>query len=106
MSDFFARFAGFKPDPSAPAKEEFARLSKHRNWKKGGKKWTREWNNFIIEEFAKHYGGQETKLAGWQALCEEVGVKESIEELNSITKCKKVRPTPILLRLCFRTMSS
>lgn len=90
MSDFFARFAGFKPDPSAPAKEEFTRLAKHRNWKKDGKTWRRQWNNFVIAEFAKHYGAEESKLAGWQALCLEVGVKEPIAELTSITKCKKV----------------
>ncbi|PGG95019.1 hypothetical protein AJ79_10317 [Helicocarpus griseus UAMH5409] len=86
VSDFFSRFAGFKPNPSVSAKDEFARLAHNRNWKENGGKYQKEWAKFIAWEFSKHYGPQVTKLENWQSLCHEVGIEDGIE---SITKCKK-----------------
>jgi hypothetical protein len=41
----------------------------------------------IAQEF-ENYFGNETNLANWQNLCEDVGIKD---DLNSIRKCKLVR---------------
>ncbi|KAF3396045.1 hypothetical protein F1880_006643 [Penicillium rolfsii] len=56
-------------------------------WKKGSKKYRREWSLFLSSEFNFHYASHATKLENWQALCVELGIRHSIE---SISKCRKV----------------
>ncbi|EFR04891.1 hypothetical protein MGYG_07893 [Nannizzia gypsea CBS 118893] len=97
--NFYSRYPGFQPNPSAPAVDEFARLARHMRWKHGSKAYKRGWASFGVSEFSKHYGTEASKLQNWQSLCREVGLSEP----KTITQCKKVyRVFSQLLRLMLK----
>ena len=84
-SPFWYQFPGFVPTPTATFKDEFARLAKEQGW---GTKTKRKYQtSALTAEVAFYYGTCMQKLARWQELCEEVGIKNIP---TSITKCKKV----------------
>jgi hypothetical protein len=87
INDFSARYPGFQPDNTETLDEEFNRLSIHNGWSKKSKKHSKRRAEFYAAEFAAYYGTDGTKLQGWQALCEEVGI---VPAPLSITQCKKV----------------
>jgi hypothetical protein len=84
--NYFHRFPGFRPNPSAPATSEFARLARHMNWSLHSKTYRREKANFAASEFNRHFGA-DGRLQAWQALCYELQLEVPA---SSITQCRKV----------------
>ena len=86
---YFAKFRNFAPDPTKGLQAEFARLAIDQGWGRKSKRHKEEWRQACQEEFEVHLGATVMggRLAGWQDLCEELGV-EYIP--TSITQCKKV----------------
>jgi hypothetical protein len=81
--NYFHRFSGFQPNPSASATSEFARLARHMNWSLRSKTYRREKANFAASEFNRHFGA-DGRLQNWQALCRELQLEVST---SSITQC-------------------
>jgi hypothetical protein len=69
--------------------ESFAALTLQQGVVPGTKRYRRERDRFITNEFQEYFG-EETKLLNWQKLCTDVGIEGP---LKSITQCRKV---PIL----------
>jgi len=86
MTSWFAKYPEFEPDPVAPLLVEFSRLAIHQNWEEGSKKYRKEWGNCVGENFTTEFGQNASNLAGWQALCIEVGITDVP---TSITGCRK-----------------
>ncbi|KAL5357415.1 hypothetical protein BJX96DRAFT_172499 [Aspergillus floccosus] len=85
--DFFDGFPDFELNPNVPVSEEFKRLARKRQWKRGSKTWKKMWNRFINLEYDHHFG--DNKLAGladWQELCEELDLEGPF---TSIKQCRK-----------------
>jgi hypothetical protein len=87
MTSWLAKYPEFHPDPVAPLLDEFSRLAIQRNWKAGSKRYRKEWKDCVEENFTAEFGQNASSLAGWQALCTEVGITDVP---TSITGCKKV----------------
>ncbi|KAF2796379.1 hypothetical protein K505DRAFT_300303 [Melanomma pulvis-pyrius CBS 109.77] len=85
-SSYWARFAGFVPDPTANLISEFERLSIHQGWSRKTKASRRRFAEACEAEFDHHFVVGASKLQTWQALCVEVGVGPVPA---SITQCKK-----------------
>ncbi|KAJ7615257.1 hypothetical protein DFH06DRAFT_1062785 [Mycena polygramma] len=85
MSDYWLAYPNFVHNPTAPLGQEFKLLAAQRGW--SGAQYKREWERCAREEFSHHFGRDENRLAGWQALCATVGVRKVPE---SIKKCKQV----------------
>ncbi|KAF8139350.1 hypothetical protein K438DRAFT_1692842 [Mycena galopus ATCC 62051] len=85
MSTFWDAYPNFVHNPTAPLRNEFNLLAAQRGWT--GKQYTREWVRCGREEFDHHFGRDDNRLAGWQALCATVGVGETP---GSIKQCKAV----------------
>lgn len=88
INPFFKGFPGFDHDPTAGICAEFQRLSQHRKWKQGSKKWRKNWDACMNAEYERLIGIRVTSLATWQQICKKLGLKGLF---TSITKCKKVR---------------
>ncbi|KAF2189997.1 hypothetical protein K469DRAFT_747283 [Zopfia rhizophila CBS 207.26] len=73
VSNYWSRFHGFKPDPTA-------------SWSAKSKKQSRRRAEAYEAEFGVHFGSNPSKLETWQDLCKEVGI-EPVPK--SITQCKK-----------------
>ncbi|KAL8749954.1 MAG: hypothetical protein Q9184_006604 [Pyrenodesmia sp. 2 TL-2023] len=90
QSSFFDRYPSFHQDHRAPILDEFRRLANQQCWfkKQHVWKWEKHRKECLREEFMFHFGSIEAgnKLAGWQGLCQELGVTGNI---SSIAKCKK-----------------
>ncbi|KAJ7223595.1 hypothetical protein GGX14DRAFT_352274 [Mycena pura] len=85
MSTYWDAHPDFARNPVAPLRQEFERLAAQRGWNVRGKQFAREWGTCGRMEFAHHFGCDDNRLAGWQAMCAFVGVA-SIP--TSIKKCK------------------
>ncbi|KAF2102342.1 hypothetical protein NA57DRAFT_73775 [Rhizodiscina lignyota] len=83
---YFSHFPGFVPDPTTSFNDEFARLAQHQGWERRSNTWRQERGRAIQSEFSTQYGASAEKLAGWQALCNEVGIDPLPQ---SITQCRK-----------------
>lgn len=93
----FETFDNFTPNDDAAFDDEFARLACSQDWVPGSQKYTRERTIAIRQEVKLHYFSQtaeddpdreltdEEKLAGYQGLCDEIGIESS----ESIDECKK-----------------
>ena len=89
QSVFFDRYPHFQQIPVGPLGDEFERLALVQRWRKGTRKWKIYRKECFDAEFELHLGSIENgKLAGWQALCQELGINGN---LPSITQCKKVK---------------
>ncbi|KAL8906657.1 MAG: hypothetical protein Q9171_006180 [Xanthocarpia ochracea] len=89
QSAFFDRYPHFQHNPVVPLSDEFERLAHFQRWRKGTTKWKIYRKECFDAEFELHLGSIENgKLAGWQALCQELGISGN---LPSITQCKKVK---------------
>ncbi|KAJ5091107.1 hypothetical protein NUU61_005977 [Penicillium alfredii] len=86
INPFFKGFPGFDHDPTAGVCAEFQRISQHRKWKQGSKKWRKNWDACITAEYDRLIGIRVTSLATWQQICKKLGLKGLF---TSITKCKK-----------------
>ena len=86
-SRYFDQFPNFDHDTSASILVEFGRLSIHQDWKVDSKKYRKNMNACLREEFKYYYGADQSRLAHWQSLCVEVGV---LPAPSTITQCKKV----------------
>ena len=87
---YFVHFSSFQPDEDASLAEEFDRLAICQNWATFSKTYRREKQRCFAQEFSRYFGRDTNNLAGWQDLCQEVGINRQ----ESITQCKKVRDTP------------
>ncbi|KAJ6505844.1 hypothetical protein C8R47DRAFT_1006339 [Mycena vitilis] len=85
MSEYWLAYPNFLHNPTAPLRQEFRLLAAQRGWT--GKQYKREWERCARDEFSHHFGRDEGRLAGWQALCTTVGVDDVPE---SIKRCKQV----------------
>jgi hypothetical protein len=90
MSTYWNAYPDFLHNPAEPLQQEFKLLAAHRGWT--GAEYKREWERCGREEFSHHFGRDDNRLAGWQAMCSTVGVKMVPD---SITQCKKVRPSDV-----------
>ncbi|VUC29152.1 unnamed protein product [Clonostachys rosea] len=88
----FEKFDNFVPDSSASFEDEFARLASSQHWDSGTSEFQKQRTIALRSELKFHYFSQsqnieegqedpedvpltaEEKLAGFQALCEEVGI--------------------------------
>jgi hypothetical protein len=84
---YLSRFPGFVPDDSASATDEFARLALFQKWTPKSKTYRKQWAEFFISEFRKHFNADAPNLENWQSLCRGLGIEG---DLASLTKCKKV----------------
>ena len=89
MSAYLAKFPGFVPAPHASLHEEFGQLAISSNWKPNGKRYRREWRDYLMSEYNLHIGviDETGKLEQLQDLCRELGIQNVPD---TITKCKKV----------------
>ncbi|KAJ6505546.1 hypothetical protein C8R45DRAFT_861220 [Mycena sanguinolenta] len=85
MSTYWNAHPDFVHNPAAPLHQEFKLLAAQCGWNRREAQYKREWERCAREEFAHHFGRDENRLAGWQAMCATVGVKEVPE---SIKQCK------------------
>lgn len=90
MSPYWSLFPDFDHNPNAPIKNEFRRLVKLKGWKGKQKKEKRheEWSKCFNSEFEMHYGKDASSLAGWQSLCNEVGldvIPKSVQECRQVS---------------------
>jgi hypothetical protein len=88
MSSYWDAYPNFLHNATASLQQEFKLLAAQSGWQPGGKKYKEEWEQCSLEEFSHHFGSDESRLAGWQAMCALVRVKEVPD---SIKQCKKVR---------------
>jgi hypothetical protein len=91
MPSYWDRFPDFDHNPNARIKEEFQRLARLKEWvgnePEKRKKYRKEWGKCFGSEFKKHYGDDAASLAGWQSLCEEVGLEDIPD---SVAGCRSV----------------
>ncbi|KAJ7160550.1 hypothetical protein C8R43DRAFT_1105187 [Mycena crocata] len=87
MSTYWDTYPDFVHNPTAPLQQEFRRLAEERGWTKGGSRYKKEWGRCGRDEFAHHFGRDDNRLAGWQAMCVMVGVEDAPD---SIKRCKEV----------------
>lgn len=84
-SPFWLQFDTFVPEPRAPFRDEFNRLSRHQKW--GKQKQKQQKNKALTAEISFHFSQEAEILVSLQDLCEEHGVGN---DPTSITQCKKV----------------
>ena len=92
MPSYWSRFPDFEHNANTPIRKEFRRLAQLKGWvgsdPQQQKKYRREWGKCFLSEFTKHYGQDDSSLAGWQSLCGEVGLEEipqSVKECRSVS---------------------
>jgi hypothetical protein len=85
-STYWNKFPNFTHNSHAPLLAEFSRLANLRGWAPGSKKYHKEHGRCLLSEFTFHYGDNEERLAGWQALCYEVKMRTVPD---TITQCRK-----------------
>lgn len=90
-TNYFSRYPDFEVQTKTPAIDEFNRLSREMNWRRGSRKYRSELSKFLESEFAIHFGTDATKLENWQALCLELKIQIPI---RSIKQCRKVGIIP------------
>ncbi|KAJ7159692.1 hypothetical protein C8R46DRAFT_1108902 [Mycena filopes] len=90
MSTYWDSYPNFVHNPAGQLQKEFKLLAKQCGWKADGAQYKREWARCGREEFTHHFGSEENRLEGWQALCQTVGLEDIP---TSITQCKKVLRT-------------
>ncbi|OAL49509.1 hypothetical protein IQ07DRAFT_644667 [Pyrenochaeta sp. DS3sAY3a] len=83
-SPFWLQFDTFVPEPSAPFRDEFNRLSRHQKW--GKQKQKQQKIKALTAEISFHFSQEAEILVSLQDLCEEHGVGN---DPTSITQCKK-----------------
>ncbi|CAG9991095.1 unnamed protein product [Clonostachys byssicola] len=99
----FEKFDNFVPDSSASFEDEFARLASSQDWADGTSEFQKQRTIALRSELKLHYFSasqiieegqedledvpltEEAKLAGYQALCEEVGIPPH----DTIEECQK-----------------
>jgi hypothetical protein len=81
------RDLGAPHNPHLPITYAFGLVSLQRGWKRGSKKWKKNWHACMNSEYDRLIGHRVTSLATWQKLCSKVGIKNSF---TSINECKKV----------------
>ncbi|KAK4979593.1 hypothetical protein LTR66_010429 [Elasticomyces elasticus] len=92
-TSLFDQHPTFTPHPTAPLSQEFARLAQHMGWRKGSHEWRANKRRAYLQEFARHWGEDASRLDVWRRLCADVGVVEGEAGLGSVTKCKKALKT-------------
>ncbi|OAR05698.1 hypothetical protein LLEC1_07609 [Akanthomyces lecanii] len=100
----FAKFEEFTPDDAAPFEDEFKRLAASQEWIPGSQQYTTERTIAMRAEIKTHYFSssqlpaaeapdssrfllvtEEDELAGYQALCDEVG----LPCYDTVPECKR-----------------
>ena len=90
---YLNRFPTFTPNPETTLLENFAQLAISKDWDKDGRVFKKEKKAYLTALADTHIeildrAGPAEKLAGFQALCTELGVSPVP---TSITQCKHVR---------------
>lgn len=87
--EFFSRFPEFKQSTENPISVEFYRLAGLRGWEIGSKKWKRNWNICMAQQFDLLIGKRERDIETWRKMCEKLEISG---QFTSIRQCKKVCP--------------
>lgn len=91
MPTYQTTLAGFQRDPTALLADEFRRLALARGWGKKSARYGTERVKFygtaVVQDFARFWGDNDSRLQAWQELCHFLGVPDCP---SSITQCKKV----------------
>ncbi|KAJ7926793.1 hypothetical protein B0H13DRAFT_1599308 [Mycena leptocephala] len=87
MSTYWNSYPNFVHNATAPLQQEFKLLAEQQGWAKRGSRYKKEWVRCGLEEFTHHFGREENRLGGWQAMCILVGAKDVPESIN---QCKKI----------------
>ncbi|KAJ7448679.1 hypothetical protein B0H11DRAFT_2202355 [Mycena galericulata] len=96
MSTYWNAYPDFSHDGTAPLRQEFNRLAAYCGWRVGRAKYKREWEQCALKEFSYQFGHDDSRLAGWQAMCAFVRVKNVPD---SIKKCKEVLRTKVWVNI-------
>ncbi|KAF7340475.1 hypothetical protein MVEN_01967800 [Mycena venus] len=94
MSTYWDAYPNFVHNTTAPLQQEFKLLAAQCGW--SGEKYKKEWARCGVEEFSHHFGRDDNRLAGWQAMCALVQVDEVPD---SIKKCKQVLRTTVWVNI-------
>ncbi|KAL8715982.1 MAG: hypothetical protein Q9220_000649 [cf. Caloplaca sp. 1 TL-2023] len=89
QSTFFDQYPEFHQYIHRPILDEYRRLARQKDWgKKDSRAFRIHRGECLQAEFELHFGSIETngKLAGWQMLCQELGLRG---DMRSVTQCKK-----------------
>lgn len=87
MSTYWGAYPNFAHNATAPLRQEFNLLAAQCGWSVNEKKYHWEWLRCGQEEFSHHFGRDDSRLAGWQAMCALMRVDEVPD---SIKKYKQV----------------
>lgn len=90
MSTYWDAYPNFVHNPTAPLRQEFKLLAAQCGWQVDGERYKREWGHCGQAEFSHHFGRDDNRLAGWQAMC----ATARVEAPDSIKQCKQVSPAP------------
>lgn len=85
--EFFSRFPNFEQNTDNPISVEFYRLANHRGWRAGSKKWKKNWNVCMAQQFDLVIGQRDRDINTWRKMCEKLEIPG---KFPSITQCKKV----------------
>ncbi|KAL8952342.1 MAG: hypothetical protein Q9222_001753 [Ikaeria aurantiellina] len=88
QSTFFDQYPDFRQFLRRPIIVEYRRLAQKRGWGKDSQAFRIHRRECLQAEFELHFGSIERngKLAGWQMLCQELGLTGN---LSTVTQCKK-----------------
>lgn len=76
---FFASYSEFQHNPSKPTAEEYQRLRRFYNWRRGDTEWDTARSRYrlaLVKEFNQLFGTDPKDLLAWQTLCTFVGSRE------------------------------
>ncbi|KAF5354974.1 hypothetical protein D9756_005613 [Leucocoprinus leucothites] len=90
LEDFFASYAAFTYNPSAPSTREFRRLAKANQWEPktgpliGANK---AFKTALIRQFNVSYGTNKSSLPDWQGVLRQMGVSDPP---HTISGCQEI----------------
>ncbi|KAJ5702674.1 hypothetical protein N7488_010222 [Penicillium malachiteum] len=84
--NFFNKFPDFDYDPEKPVSQEFKRLGAKMGWRQGSRKWKKNWNICMDEQYDRLIGTRVNNLDTWQQICCKLLIPG---EFTSIRQCRK-----------------
>ncbi|KAJ6014309.1 hypothetical protein N7540_008900 [Penicillium herquei] len=84
--NFFTKFPRFDYDPRKPVSQEFKRLGVKMGWRQGSRKWKKNWNICMGEQYDRLIGNRVNSLDTWQQMCQKLMIPG---EFTSIRQCRK-----------------
>ncbi|KAJ7791758.1 hypothetical protein B0H14DRAFT_2934339 [Mycena olivaceomarginata] len=95
MSTYWDAYPNFVHNPTAPLRQEFKLLAAQCGWQVDGERYKREWGHCGQAEFSHHFGRDDNRLSGWQAMC----ATARVEAPDSIKQCKQVLRTTVWINI-------